>query len=365
MSEFRKHGNIIYVTNDGATQTLDRLPTAIYVVSVDQNGNFFLKEEDEGFSLPPKLYGDTAKRAERIINTYLDRDNRSTGVLLSGHKGSGKTLLTKKLSLELAKIDIPTILVNAPYRGDGFNQLISSIDQKAMVMFDEFEKTYTEEEQEQLLTLFDGTVAGNKLFVVTYNQSYRVSEFMLNRPGRFLYNFEYSGLTREFVNEYLTDTLNDFNKQEQFGRVCDLISPLSFDVLQAIVEEVNRYPEESVADVVKILNVRSDNGRTSSRNWTFTRIELKDNTTAVVDYEVGDIYYIENILHSVISLSARRSASPIDSSKKAKTDRNVKTINFTAEHIKMRSNDRIVYENEYGIIEFENSIKAYGVSDIW
>ena len=90
MSEFRKHGNIIYVTNDGATQTLNRLPTAIYVVSVDQNGNFFLKEEDEGFSLPPKLYGDTAKRAERIINTYLDRDNRSTGVLLSGHKGSGK-----------------------------------------------------------------------------------------------------------------------------------------------------------------------------------------------------------------------------------------------------------------------------------
>ena len=136
-------------------------------------------------------------------------------------------------------------------------------------------------------------------------------------------------------------------------------------MLQAIVEEVNRYPEESVADVVKILNVRSDNGRTSSSKWTFTRIELKDNTVAVVDYEVGDSYYIENILHSVISLSARRSASPIDSSKRAKTDRNVKTINFTAEHIKMRSNDRIVYENEYGIIEFENSIKAYGVSDIW
>jgi len=89
------------------------------------------------------------------MRTFTDRSN-STGVLLTGEKGSGKTLLAKHLSIMGYDMGIPTIVINSAWTGDSFNKLIQDIEQPLIVMFDEFEKVYNREEQEKMLTLLDG-----------------------------------------------------------------------------------------------------------------------------------------------------------------------------------------------------------------
>jgi hypothetical protein len=59
-----------------------------YVVKQDQFENFFI-EQIEDFDVPTKMYGDTLRNTDRIINSFWNRD-KSTGVMLVGEKGSGK-----------------------------------------------------------------------------------------------------------------------------------------------------------------------------------------------------------------------------------------------------------------------------------
>ena len=63
-------------------------------------------------------------------------------VLLAGEKGSGKTLLTKYISMEVAKQGIPTIVINQALHGERFNTFIQAIEQPCVILFDEFEKIY-------------------------------------------------------------------------------------------------------------------------------------------------------------------------------------------------------------------------------
>ena len=75
------------------------LPKGTYIVKYDKPASKFYLEQIDNFKLPAKIYGnDHERHATRIITTFMDRD-LSTGVLLSGVKGSGKTLRAKQVSV--------------------------------------------------------------------------------------------------------------------------------------------------------------------------------------------------------------------------------------------------------------------------
>ena len=121
-------------------------------------------ETIESFTIDYKIYGDVYKSVDRIYNTFTDRDS-STGVLLVGEKGSGKTLLSKLLIIKAAEQQLPCIIINSPWTGDKFNQLIQNIQQPCVVLFDEFEKVYEEKDQNSILTLLDGVYPSKIVFI--------------------------------------------------------------------------------------------------------------------------------------------------------------------------------------------------------
>ncbi len=256
MTYFLKSGNTFRVSSAAAMDLHDTLPAGNYIIKADPFGNLFL-EAIESFTRPGKLYGDTVRNTERILCTFNSRDT-STGVMLAGEKGSGKSLLAKNLAIEAAsKYGVPTIVINAPWKGDAFNKFMQDIEQPIIVLFDEFEKVYDSDDQEQMLTLLDGVFPSKKLFILTCNDKWRVNQHMRNRPGRIFYMLDYKGLSYEFVKEYCEDNLKNQAHVEKVCQISSLFGEFNFDMLKAMVEEMNRY-NETPQEALKMLNAKPE-----------------------------------------------------------------------------------------------------------
>lgn len=241
---------------DAALDVRTELPSGNYVIKIDMHKNMFLEPVD-AFELPTRLYGDVPQNTRRIIRTFQDRP-ASTGVLLAGSKGSGKTLLSKNVCHELTQLNVPTIIVNSAFCGDEFNEFIQRIEQPAVILFDEFEKVYKRDEQPQLLTLLDGVFSSKKLFLLTCNDIFRVDQHMQNRPGRIFYTFRFGGLEKEHIVEYCNDNLYDKQQINAICRVSNIFGEFNFDMLAAMVEEMNRY-NETPQEVLRVLNILPEN----------------------------------------------------------------------------------------------------------
>lgn len=261
MTYYLKDGNTFNPTDESNLDIHTILPVGNYVIKSKMNGNMFFEMADD-FTFPNKRYGDNPRWTNRIINTFLNRQS-GTGVMLTGEKGSGKSLLARSVSEEAAKQGIPTIIINSPYCGDNFNTFVQSIEQPAILLFDEFEKVYDSKEQEAILTLLDGVFPTQKLFLFTYNDKWRVDTHMRNRPGRIFYVLDFKGLEKEFIEEYCEDNLINKSHIPTICKISGLFTQFNFDMLKALVEEMNRY-DESPMESLAMLNVRPefDSGKT-------------------------------------------------------------------------------------------------------
>ena len=242
------------------------LPAGNFNIKKTMQGTMYL-EQIADFTLPTKMYATNNSYAERILNTFITRGT-ATGVILAGEKGSGKSLLAKTLSVNAAKLGIPTIVINAPWHGELFDQFLQDIEQPTVILFDEFEKVYNREEQEAVLTLLDGVYPSNKLYIFTCNDKYRVDSHMRNRPGRIYYAIDYTGLQPEFIREYCEDNLVNKAEVESVLRISSIFSNFNFDMLKALVEEMNRYNEPAFV-AIKLLNIKAEYDSVCTYTMTF------------------------------------------------------------------------------------------------
>jgi hypothetical protein len=254
-TKYFQSNNIYKIAKDTSFTMLDDLPVANYTVKYTQVDGFFL-EQTESFVQLPKVYGSSLQNADRILNTFMDRP-ASTGTLLVGEKGSGKTLLAREISIKAAEKGIPTIIINSAYSGEAFMEFLAAITQPTIILFDEFEKMYNPRKndgQESILTLLDGVFQSRKLFLMTCNDKLAIDQYMINRPGRLFYIMEFSGLSSDFVLDYLNDVLNDKSQIENVVRIIDIFKTFNFDMLKALVEEMNRY-NETPRQALEFLNI--------------------------------------------------------------------------------------------------------------
>lgn len=253
---FLKSGNNFRVSTKEAMDLHDFLPAGNYTVKFDQQSSQFYLEAIDAFEIRGKIYGDTLKNTDRILRTFKDR-SASTGVMLTGEKGSGKTLLAKNIAATAVAEGIPTIVINAPWKGDGFNKFLQMIEQPTVILFDEFEKVYDREDQEHILTLLDGVFPSKKLFMLTCNDKWRVDQHMRNRPGRIFYMIDFKGLDANFIREYCEDNLNAKEHIDQIVSIAGTFDQFNFDMLKALVEDMNRY-NETPQDVLRLLNAKPE-----------------------------------------------------------------------------------------------------------
>ena len=299
MTYFLKQGNTYTVSKKEALDIKEKLPAGNYVIKKNEmTGQLYLEGVDK-FEFKGKVYGDTLRRADRILHSFKDRPN-STGVMLTGEKGSGKTLLAKMLSIKGYEQKIPTIVINQPWCGDAFNAFIQSIEQPVIVVFDEFEKVYDEADQEAMLTLLDGVYPTKKLFVLTCNDKWRVNQHMRNRPGRIFYNLEYKGLEADFIREYCEDNLNAVEHIEKIVGIAGTFGQFNFDMLKALVEEMNRF-NETPQEAMDMLNAKPEYSEESRY-----KVKLIMNGEELAETELDDKEWHGNPLTKRVNVSFKK-----------------------------------------------------------
>ncbi len=236
------------------TDSYSKLPVGNYLLCFNEtSGQYYLKKQ-EAFSIPSKIYGDYSyiKRWK----TSFETTEKNLGVLLSGYKGSGKTLIARKFC---ADMNVPVIFITQSFKGPAFEDFITNpLLKNSIILIDEFEKVYSndsyEEYQESLLSIMDGIYNTHLLFLLTVNDVKDVNDKLKNRLGRVKYNKAFFSLPEDVISEVIEDLLEDATKKESILNVLEYIPTISFDILTNIIKDMNLF-NEPAEEVVKHLNL--------------------------------------------------------------------------------------------------------------
>lgn len=250
-----------YMICDDYVTTYKELPAKTFRAAFNKMTGPYLVEAPN-LSVKEKVYGGYDTKVEKVMKRFGEF-NRSLGVILSGKKGIGKSFFTRMMADKAVKSGMPVIIIDGAF--PGLVQFIDSIEQEVMVLFDEFDKTFVNLDddgdcdtsiQDSLLSMFDGISQGKKLFVITCNEIDRLSEYLINRPGRFHFHFRFLYPSVDEVAEYLRDKLDE----KYWDEIAAVVSftqrtNLNYDCLRAIATELNAGEnfESAIADL-NILN---------------------------------------------------------------------------------------------------------------
>lgn len=212
-----------------------------------------LEKIDDTFRFDFKIYDlDSEEIISKIIKTWTSdlfrESKKNLGVIFNGIKGTGKTIAAKQLC---NRIGLPVIVISKPV--DGMLEFIQSLHFESIILIDEAEKTFRED-QEVLLKMIDGVYNDmRKLYVLTTNKL-SIDENLLGRPGRIRYIKEFSNLSAKAVNDVIDDNLNDISLKDEILKVVDSLEISTIDILKTIIDECNimgSVPSDSTLNIPK------------------------------------------------------------------------------------------------------------------
>lgn len=233
-----------------------KLEPNIYILDFNSmTGEFFLiKQMFSKFKLPSKLYGNANEITDRIIKTYY-RKNQKMGVLLHGEKGTGKSIISKQIVNRLSNT-IPVIIIKDFFKDStALENFLNELNTPIIVFIDEFEKIYYNiEHQNTMLSIMDGTGQSDILFLLTSNGE-TLNNYLINRPGRIYYSIKFDGLDESTINSVIDDILVNPQYKDLIHRMCTIIGVINFDMLVAIIDEVNNNSLTDLNDLFYYLNI--------------------------------------------------------------------------------------------------------------
>ena len=241
--------------NDKYTQ-LQMYPTKpmiYYVKWSHEYKNYFLEPYQDKFPIPKKIYGNVEEIAFRVWNDYVI-SGHSTGILLSGAAGGGKSLAISVISNLALKNKLAVIIVQKLKIDNNLIHWLSTLT-NVVLYLDEFGKMINRSDQDQMLTLFSDVNGSKKIYLLTENETNRISSYILNRPGRIRYHVDFNRVDPKTLEEYCLDMKvhPDFYKDLILKYKSAYI--FTFDHLQCIVTEHLKYPNENLDKLMEWLNL--------------------------------------------------------------------------------------------------------------
>lgn len=356
---FINTNGIVTVASIDLNSSKNSLEPAVYAIKYDMNRGFFLSVQEDRYTLPEKIFGDNNNRAERIIKSYETR-TKGTGVLLVGEKGSGKTVLAKTICNMAIDKGLPVISVAENFSGTSFNEFIDNLG-NCVLLFDEFAKVY-EKEQHKLLSLFDGTSESKRITILTENDIYSIQEHMKNRPGRFLYRYEYTGVDSTVIEELGAFYSIPEDVIEDIVKYSKKVRTFTMDILYTIIEEYKTFGTTHVQDMVKYLNIDT----ITQQQFAVLSAEVFDEETGEkLDYELETkvIYDLENfsIRLSGIKKDSEHSCKDAEEPaiKNADDEDFPDFINLYNHHIIQQTDSAIVFSRDGRIVKIKYKEQEY------
>lgn len=231
----------------------------VYTIEVDRYTDDITFSIAPDLIMPEKLYEteDSSTFVNKVLTYYNKTQDGTTGVMLSGLKGSGKTITAKNIAL---KSELPIILIDKGFRPSLLVKLFNKLaNTPVCIMFDEIDKLGDDYDDDYLLRILDGAnSSGKKLVLCTCNDANDINEYLKDRCSRIRYWRTFDELSPSLIQEILKDKLND---KDEVGPLTDFIvnnfGCISFDNVVSFVEEVNEYPTTSFEELFKDMNLSS------------------------------------------------------------------------------------------------------------
>lgn len=250
-NSFIKYNNQIFPKPLGTDYNL--IPGKVYTLKEDRyNGGLFL-EEDKDFKFPEKYYLSDADKQfiSKVINTFNNTTKLTTGTLLSGMKGSGKTLMAKHIAIESG---LPIIVVDNGVHADEIESFFAKTSENVCVIFDEIDKYWN---TRYLLGFLDGVKPScKKLVLCTCNDEEEIDEYLNDRCSRIRYKKKFTCLTKEAVLGILIDMISDKEKAKSATEfIYNAIKIISYDNIVIFGEEVKNNPNESYESILADMNI--------------------------------------------------------------------------------------------------------------
>lgn len=264
MAEFIKIGNEIQLRPNIEGMSYDLINGKVY--DLKWNGyecyGYFVENGD--LNMPKKLYklDEDDKFIDRVL-TYFNSENsgKTTGVMLAGTKGTGKTMLSKRIALES---NLPIIVVDTRFPSSKLNKVFKEFSTPVCIIFDEIEKNEDYWETKYLLGFLDGVEANaKKLVLMTCNETNDLDDNIFDRCSRIRYFKEYEANSNEVFIRFMAEDKGVPNIDKVVDFIKTHIEVKSFDNISSFLDEILLCPNLTLEEIIKDMNLSTTGDITS------------------------------------------------------------------------------------------------------
>ncbi|WP_173431842.1 AAA family ATPase [Sharpea azabuensis] len=255
--KFLKVGDKIVFRSSVDGLEYDLEPGVVYTIEINRYTDEVNLIIGKPFNMPSKIYTTPQddKFVNKVINSYKTADSNTLGVMLSGLKGSGKTLLSKVIAM---KSELPIIVIDNYIHPKILNKVLKSFEGvEVCILFDEVDKNGEDYDDNYLLRILDGVEnTGKKMMLFTANEGEDINQYMKDRCSRIRYWREFEEVPASLIIAMLEDKLNDKSKcKELTDFIQDNFSCISFDNVLAFANEVNNNPDDAFEELFEDMNL--------------------------------------------------------------------------------------------------------------
>ena len=228
-----------------------------YNVKYNRFTGDILFEPARMLTLPSKIYNTEKDVAfiDKITNRYNDINDGVLGVMLSGLKGSGKTVTLKQIAL---KSNLPIILLDNEFPEHKYKSLFQGlVNTEVCFVFDELDKTNSNFNVGNLLQVMDGMhTVGKKLMLFACNDETKINQFLVDRCSRIRYWKRFEKMSEEAILQVVEDEIKDKDKAKEISIfIYNNFKCISFDNILSFIDEIKAFPNEQLKDLFEDMNL--------------------------------------------------------------------------------------------------------------